>query len=405
MTAGNRLVDKASVVRGLERVTAWNRLVDAALVAGGGILLAAAALALAASWGGASWAPGLAAGAAVIVAALLRRRAPLASAGAGLAVAVAAVVVARVAGLPVEPQPGLALGLAVLAGDAVRRFEPRVAAGIAGGALLVLAAGPLLSARASSGGATVVAVADVLVWVAGVGGGLWLRLAGRRRQELAEGVRREERLALARELHDVVAHHVTGIVVQAQAARVVAGRHPERLEGSIAGIEEAGSEALAAMRRIVSLLRDTGDAAPASGETERLEALVRRFEDGDTRSVRLRLPDTVSAWPPELTSTVYRIVQESLTNVARHAAQAATVDVSVVQSPAGVTVSVTDDAPPPARAGLGPRAGGFGLIGMRERVEALGGSLEAGPRSPLGWAVTASLPPLGASRDAGEVRR
>ncbi|WP_433607591.1 sensor histidine kinase [Dactylosporangium sp. CA-139114] len=375
-------------------MTAWNRLVDAALVAGGGMLLAAAALALAASWGGASWVPGLIAGAAVIVAALLRRRAPVASAGAGLAVAVAAVVAARVAGLPVEPQPGLALGLAVLAGAAVRRFEPRAAAGAAGGALLVLAAGPLLSARASSGGATVVAVADVLVWVAGVGGGLWLRLAGRRRQELAEAVRREERLALARELHDVVAHHVTGIVVQAQAARVVAGRHPQRLEGSIAGIEQAGSEALAAMRRIVSLLRDAGDAAPASGEPERLEALVRRFEDGDTRSVRLRLPDTASAWPPELTSTVYRIVQESLTNVARHAAQAATVDVSVVQSPAGVTVSVTDDAPPPARTGRGPRAGGFGLIGMRERVEALGGSFEAGPRSPHGWAVTAQLPRL-----------
>ncbi|WP_426512034.1 sensor histidine kinase [Dactylosporangium sp. McL0621] len=373
-------------------MTAWNRVLDLALVVGGGALLAATALALAASWGGLYWAPGLLAGAAVLAVALLRRRAPLVTAGIGLAVAVAAVVAARVAGLPVEPQPALALGLAVLAGNAVRRLEPRAAAGVAGGALLVLAAGPLLSAHHSSGGATVVAVADVLAWVAGVGCGLWRRLEGHRRQELAEGVRREERLALARELHDVVAHHVTGIVVQAQAARVVARRHPERLEGSIAGIEEAGSEALAAMRRIVSLLRDAGDAAPASGGPERLEALVRRFEDGEARAVHLEIPDAGTAWPPELTSTVYRVVQESLTNVARHAAQAATVRVRVAQSPAGVTVSVTDDAPPPARAGLAPRPGGFGLIGMRERVEALGGELRAGPRAPHGWSVEARLP-------------
>jgi signal transduction histidine kinase len=89
---------------------------------------------------------------------------------------------------------------------------------------------------------------------------------------------------------------------------------------------------------------------------------------------------------------VYRIVQESLTNVARHAAQAATVRVRVAQSPADVTVSVTDDAPPAARAGRAPRSGGFGLIGMRERVEALGGELRAGPRAPHGWSVEARLP-------------
>jgi signal transduction histidine kinase len=374
-------------------MTGWDRTVDAALVLGGGIVLAATAAALAASWGGAYWLPGLAAGSAVGVAALLRRRAPLTTAAAGLVVAAVAVLVARLAALPVEPQPGLALGLAVLVGGAVRRLEARAAASVAGAGLAVLAAGPLLSAHASSGGssggATVVAVVDVLAWVAGAGGGLWLKLVRQQRQELADGVRREERLALARELHDVVAHHVTGIVVQAQAARVVARRSPERLEGSIAGIEEAGSDALAAMRRIVGLLRDTADAAPASGGPERLEALVRRFEDGEARAVHLRLPDVTTAWPPEVTSTVYRIVQESLTNVSRHAAQAGTVSVSVSQSPADVTVSVTDDAPAHARR---RRVDGFGLIGMRERVEALGGELHAGPQDPHGWTVVARLP-------------
>ncbi|MFI5912372.1 sensor histidine kinase [Dactylosporangium sp. NPDC051541] len=367
---------------------AWDRTVDAALVCGGGVLLAGTAVALGASWGGLYWLPGLLAGAAVVVAALFRRRRPFGATVIGLISGVLAVAGARIGGFPVEPQPGLALGLAVLVGGAVRRLDPRRAAVLAGAALIVLAAGPLISARASSGGSTVVAVADVLVWVAGAGGGLWLRLLALHRQELASGVRREERLALARELHDVVAHHVTGIVVQAQAARVVARRHPERLEESINGIEAAGSEALTAMRRIVGLLRDTADAAPASGATERLDDLVRRFESGRARAVHLELPEATTTWPPELTSTVYRIVQESLTNVARHAPQAGTVSVRVTQSAADVTVAVTDDARPPRHAS----PGGFGLIGMRERVEALGGHLHAGPHTPHGWTVVARLP-------------
>ncbi|GAA3287940.1 histidine kinase [Dactylosporangium vinaceum] len=375
-------------LRSLGSVTGWDRTADAALAAGGAVLLAATAVPLAASWGGLYWLPGLLAGAAVVGTALLRRRAPFATAVAGLLGGVLAVAAARTGGFPVEPQPALALGLAVLTGGAVRRLDPPRAAVLAAAALLVLAAGPLLSARAASGGATVVAVADVLAWVAGAGGGLWLRLIAARRQELASAVRREERLVLARELHDVVAHHVTGIVVQAQAARVVARRRPERLEESIRGIEEAGSEALTAMRRIVGLLRDTADAAPASGATERLDELVRRFEAGEARAVRLELPATTTAWAPELTSTVYRIVQESLTNIARHAERAGTVSVRVTESPADVTVAVTDDA----RAARPVKPGGFGLIGMRERVEALGGQLQAGPREPHGWAVVARLP-------------
>ncbi|MFG2039891.1 sensor histidine kinase [Dactylosporangium sp. NPDC048998] len=376
-----------------------DRTVDAALGAGAVVLLGGTAVALAVSWGGAYWLPGLLCGAAVCAIAMLRRRAPLAAAGAGLVVAVGAVLGARVAGLPVEPQPGLALGLAALVAGAVRRLEPRVAGAVAGAALAVLAAGPVLSAQRSSGGATAAAVADVLAWVCGAGAGLWLRLQEQRRREMADAVRREERLALARELHDVVAHHVTGIVVQAQAARVVARRAPEhgRLDEAVAGIEAAGSEALTAMRRIVGLLRDNADAAPASGGTERLETLVRRFseapregERGDgPREVRVELPDGADDWPPELNRTVYRVVQEALTNVARHAGRAELVTVRVTRDAGGVTVEVTDDGPPPGNRG-GP--GGFGLIGMRERVEALGGRLCAGPAEPRGWSVVARLP-------------
>ncbi|HTJ33535.1 MAG TPA: sensor histidine kinase [Dactylosporangium sp.] len=373
-------------------MTGTDRTVDAALAAGAAVLLGGTAFALAESWGGLSWLPGLACGAAATAIALLRRRAPAPAAVAGLVVAVGAVVAARAAGLPVEPQPALALALAALVATAVRRLATRPAAAIAGAALAVLAGGPLLSARPTSGGASAVAVAGVLAWVAGAGAGLWLRQLEQRRREAAEAVRREERLALARELHDVVAHHVTGIVVQAQAARVVARRRPEGLEESIAGIEAAGSEALAAMRRVVGLLRDAGDAAPATSEPERIETLVERFGGRDgAREVRLELPPDAADWPPELTSTVYRIVQEALTNVARHAVQAGVVTVRVALDGDDVTVEVTDDGAPAPRGGLG-RPGGFGLIGMRERVEALGGRLLAGPGDGRGWSVRARLP-------------
>jgi signal transduction histidine kinase len=113
--------------------------------------------------------------------------------------------------------------------------------------------------------------------------------------------------------------------------------------------------------------------------------------------VRLRVPAGSAAWPPEVTSTVYRIVREALTNVARHAQHAEDVTVTVDQTSSGVTVEVTDDAPPaPSRPA---HRGGYGLIGMRERVETLGGTLRAGPRPGAGWSVLATLPvPAGRTR-------
>jgi signal transduction histidine kinase len=113
--------------------------------------------------------------------------------------------------------------------------------------------------------------------------------------------------------------------------------------------------------------------------------------------VDLSLPDGGPAWPPEVTTTVYRVVQEALTNITRHAPHAGAVTVSVSNVPAGVTVEVSDDAPhaPALQPMLHPTrqvGGGYGLIGMRERVETLGGTLEAGPRPGRGWTVRATLP-------------
>ncbi|RFU38673.1 hypothetical protein DZF91_26425, partial [Actinomadura logoneensis] len=251
---------------------------------------------------------------------------------------------------------------------------------------------------------------------------LGARLSAARARAAVERVRREERLALAREMHDDVAHHIASMLIQTQAAQVVARRRPEDIPRTLTGIETAGADALAAMRRAVALLRDTGDAggaggaadaAPVSSGPERLDDLVRRFgRTGPT--VRLVLPDAAPGpsrgsdrpgadrsgaesggmewppgdWPPEVTGTVYRVVQESLTNVARHAPRAGSVAVRVGRDDAGVTVEVVDDAPP-TRPGV---RGGFGLLGMRERVEALGGTLEAGPGEDGGWTVRAVLP-------------
>ncbi|GGO17846.1 two-component sensor histidine kinase [Microbispora rosea subsp. aerata] len=361
-------------------------------------LVAAAVLAfwafrIAGSWGGGYWRFGCAAGAVVCVIALARRFDPARAAAAGLAVAATAVLAARFAGLPSEPGPGMALGLAVLAGTAVRALPVRTACAVAGGGLAV-AAGSLLSAHTLTAAVPAVSVMNIFTWAAGVVAGLCPRLLDARRRAVAEGVRRAERLRLARELHDVVAHHVTGIVVQAQAARLVARRSPEKAGDALAEIETAGSDALAAMRRVVGLLRDSAEPAEPATIPDGLGGLgelVGRFE-ASGRAVRLRLPDEeeTATWPPEVAGTVYRIVQESLTNISRHAPHARLIMVSVARNRETLTVEVTDDSP--RRVSRHHQRGGYGLLGMRERIEALGGTLHAGPRPGSGWSVLATLP-------------
>ncbi|MFD6142971.1 sensor histidine kinase [Promicromonospora sp. NPDC060271] len=358
------------------------------------LLLTAAALA--ASWGGLSWVPGLAAGTIVGALALLRRRNRFGTALAGLGVSAVAVVVARLADLPAEPAPAVSLALAVLVASAIRTLPMRRAAVVAGGGLVVVA-GSWLAAVPFVPEATVIPLVSAAAWLAAVAAGLGGRLLVARREAAVERVRRDERLAVARELHDVVAHHITGMVVQAQAAQIVAARGPgeaARVAESLAGIEAAGSEALTSLRRVVGLLRDADDGSPAAPGPESLSALVRRFEDRGPE-VRLRLPDDGPAWPAEVTTAVYRVVQESLTNITRHAPQARTVTVDVCRVPDGLTVEVSDDAPHTGARAAGAAldtGSGYGLIGMRERVVSLGGTLRAGPRPDAGWSVAATLP-------------
>ncbi|MFF0389408.1 sensor histidine kinase [Kitasatospora sp. NPDC004615] len=341
------------------------------------------------------WALDAATGAVVCALALGRERHRGAAAALGLAVAGAAALIAREAGLPGEPGAAAVLGLLVLGGSAVRTLPWRPAAALGAAGLALMTAG-LLAAPAPATSFRI----GIEVWALALAAGLGLRLLDHRRRAAAESVRRDERLALARELHDLVAHHITGVVVQTQAARIVARKRPEQLDETLAGIETAGADALFAMRRVVGLLRaadDTPGTAPTTPGTAELAALVRRFDDhGPT--VQLHLPDqNATPWPPEVATTVHRIVQESLTNVARHAAHARTAQVTVAHPPGTLTVTVTDDAPPGHTRHLRPV--GFGLLGMRERVEALGGTFTAGPALTGGWTVHAELPvPTGAAR-------
>ncbi|MDQ3401992.1 MAG: sensor histidine kinase [Actinomycetota bacterium] len=208
------------------------------------------------------------------------------------------------------------------------------------------------------------------------------------------GAQQAERMALARELHDVVAHHVTGIVVQAQAARLVAGRSPEAAVVALGKIEHSGGEALAAMRMLVGSLRGSTPAGSSTAARQATTDLVSDLRSlagnfaGPAVHVELELPETL---PPEAGRSVLRLVQESLTNVTKHAASASAVTVRINTTDDELHVRVADDADGTATRPI-RESSGYGLIGMRERVELLGGTFTAGPGARSGWTVDARFP-------------
>ncbi|WP_189060128.1 sensor histidine kinase [Longimycelium tulufanense] len=249
-------------------------------------------------------------------------------------------------------------------------------------------------------------LSDLLLLAVAVGTGLYFRARdGDRRRVVTTavmGARQAERIALARELHDVVAHHVTGMVVHAQAARLVAEQDPATAARSLDLIAHSGTEALAAMRRLVSTLRQaertTGaSGAAAAGEaTTDLAADLRRVVEqasavGAPVHLLVRLPERVR---PELARSVLRLVQESLTNTRKHAHDVTAIRVEVTHHAGVLRVAVADDGQPTRHDREEPvgGSGGFGLVGMRERVQLLDGSFYAGPGPDGGWLVSAELP-------------
>lgn len=231
-------------------------------------------------------------------------------------------------------------------------------------------------------------------------GGPWLvgvmvRLRGEReaalaraRAEESEALIHRERTRIARELHDIVAHAIGVIVLQARGARRTLEADPATAREAIGAIETTSAEALGEMRRLVGVLREDGDgggATPAPGVGD-LQTLVERVRQAGL-PVDLTIDGPTDALPPGVDLAAYRVVQEALTNALVHAGRASTT-VTVRRLADALEIDVVDSGEATARIDRD----GHGLVGMRERVESAGGVLEAGPRPGGGFGVWARIP-------------
>jgi signal transduction histidine kinase len=224
-----------------------------------------------------------------------------------------------------------------------------------------------------------------------------LAMAGRQRRLVADRTRAEEdrrrageeRMRIARELHDVLAHNISLINVQAGVALHLMDEQPGQSRSALVAIKQASNDALGELRSVLDVLRQGDEApprSPASGLAH-LDSLV-SGAGATGLEVRTRVEGTPRPLSAGTDLAAYRIIQEALTNVTRHAGPA-TASVLVRYTKDGLTVQVDDD-------GRGPSSpngtGGNGILGMRERVAALGGDLDAGPRPGGGFRVLAHLP-------------
>jgi signal transduction histidine kinase len=237
-------------------------------------------------------------------------------------------------------------------------------------------------------------VAEEAVFAMGLATAVWaLAEAARHRIEAAHAAERRaagaEKARIARELHDVIAHSVSVIVVQAGAAGDVFDTHPDQARTALQAIERTGREALAELRRLLGAVVPGDLRAPSAPQPglDRLDDLA-----AQVRAAGLAVVVTVDGPPAPLPAGIdlsaYRIVQEALTNTLRHA-HARSVEVTVRHRPDAVEIDVLDDGRAPPRATDGP---GYGIIGMRERATVLGGTLEAGSTAHGGFRVRAHLP-------------
>ncbi len=336
----------------------------------------------------------------------------------GLALAAASLgltVVIRTTAAGADAPYGLleTTAMALLLGVLTRRWaRPRDTATV-----LALAAALILAPwRLSDDDAAVFSLLATLVVAAVVAVGLLRRADDLRAAQALLRVRNDERRDIARDLHDEVAHHVTGIIVAAQAAALAVDTQPEFVRQALVSIERTGIDALESMRYLVSVLRapdrqQEAATRQAARWPDDLQQLVQRLADTTGLATTLTLPS--GHVPAAHRQAVLRVAQEALTNVRRHAAGATRADVVVTQDRGTLRVSVTDDGNPAPGAGTGARAGtraapgtdtgagtvlvgasgGFGLVGLRERAAAFGGSVSTGHREPHGWQVEVTLPP------------
>ena|SRR5690348_5594928 len=217
--------------------------------------------------------------------------------------------------------------------------------------------------------------------------------AVRTKDEAARRRAMEERLRIARELHDSLTHSISVIQVQAGVAVHLARKRGEDVPPALLAIQEAGADAVRELRATLGVLREEHGDGSGLGQ---LDGLVARARAAGL-PVTVTVTGTVRPLPPEADQAAYRIVQEALTNVSRHAGQASA-SVHLHYGPQALSIQVDDDGNGTRLAGAGtgngtrPPGPGLGLVGMRERVSALGGELQAGPQDDGGFRVRAELP-------------
>jgi signal transduction histidine kinase len=298
-------------------------------------------------------------------------------------------------------RPERAMGATLAAGIGLQALCPHLGVlGVANFALCVFAAlrPPRISLWALG---FIVAVSPWVAagrgtvgWLVAIGGpvlswswGELLRSSRERRRIVAQRAVENERARIARELHDVVAHNVSLMVVQAVAAQDVFDVRPELSRESLSAIEASGRAALGELRRLLSTVRADGEDAhdPQPGLAQ-LEALVESVRAAGL-DVALRREGRPVEVPSGVGLSAYRIVQEALTNTLRHA-HASSAVVTVRYTPVAVEVEVADDG----RGARGGVEGGRGIVGMRERAALLGGTLEVGSAPRGGFHVRAALP-------------
>jgi signal transduction histidine kinase len=309
--------------------------------------------------------------------------------------------------------PAMMVLLALAAYLVASRLPRRVSVPAVAVAAVALGGAMLYAASTAEGAPAAVRAVEGFVplaaaWVAGDAAAARRRyLAGlaeqaeRARAAEAERARqqvREERVRIARELHDVVAHALAVVTVQAGVGRRLMARRPQEASGALESIESIGRTAQEELRVVLGLLREEGPGDPGLSPVPRLTDLKELAETvrASGTPVELRMAGIGRRLSPALELTVYRVVQEALTNVVKHAPGAqATVDVAL--SGTGIRIEVADDGNPAGPGGRPGIAAGHGITGMRERVTAFGGSLAAGPCPGGGFRVQAEVP-AGAGR-------
>ncbi|MBM3676937.1 MAG: sensor histidine kinase [Actinobacteria bacterium] len=235
------------------------------------------------------------------------------------------------------------------------------------------------------------AIGGSAVFLLAIAAGVAMRYRTRARATKLDEIRAREREGLARDLHDTVAHHVSAIAIRAQAGLAVAATDPHAAVDALRVIDAEATRTLAEMRTIVRDLRQDAPAelAPLPGIADVRE--LARTSPGEPQ-VHVALEGDLTGVPASVGAAAYRLAQESITNARRHARRASRIDVVVRTGDDAVTVEVTDDGEVATRDGEG-----YGIVGMVERAERLGGTCTAGPRDGRGWTVTAVLPLRGAS--------